>query len=70
MMPPIGAIGLQYWYDEHYHYDGVSEWHIDDLRYGRWCGKELFGNEVEPPFCQGELHPQATKHQSVGREDV
>lgn len=56
----IEDIGIEYWHTSLYHYDGVSEWLRNDRRFGRWCGKELFGNEVEPPFCQGELHPQHT----------
>lgn len=50
--------GVQYGYWSNFHYDGVSEWHCVHGRFGRWCGRKLEGNEVEPPFCKGEIHPQ------------
>jgi len=50
--------GLEYWYDHPFRYDGVSEWCCPHGRVGRWCGQELHGNEVEPRFCKGEIHPQ------------
>jgi hypothetical protein len=51
-------VGVEYWYDSPYRYDGVSEWQCEHGRFGRWCGQELIGNEVEPRFCKGEIHPQ------------
>lgn len=65
---PIETIGVEYWYDSLYRYDGVSEWMRDGRRFGRWCEKELFGNEVEPPHCLGELHPQATMANDYRKE--
>lgn len=51
---------VEYDYTSLFRYDGVSEVHCRHGRFGRWCGLELFGNEVEPPFCKGQLHPQQT----------
>lgn len=43
-------IGVQYAWDHPEHYDGVSEWMCIacELRIGRWSGRELGQNEVEP----------------------
>jgi uncharacterized membrane protein YgcG len=54
-------IGVQYGYGgAPYHYDGISEFQCSkcDRREGRWCGKELVGDEVEPPYCKGTEHPE------------
>lgn len=50
---------VEYWYGSRYRYDGVSEHQCLKCgkRWGRWCGKELKSNEVEPPYCKGEEHP-------------
>lgn len=53
-----GVVGVEYWHNSSYRYDGVSEWRCEHGRFGRWCGIELFGNEVEPPWCEGGVHPQ------------
>lgn len=62
-------IGFQYFFDSKFHYDGVSEWLCptdvkDDYtkshyREGRFCGKELKDNEMEPKDCLCEFgHPR------------
>ena len=45
-------IGVEYSYTEPHHYDGVSEWKCDRCgsRTGRWSGKQLTGDETEPPY--------------------
>ena len=56
------TIMVEYGLMDKHHYDGVSE--IDCLdkkcgyREGRFCGKELGANEVEPRFHAGEKHPK------------
>lgn len=43
-------IGVEYSYDSSEHYDGVSEWRClyCGRREGRWSGKVLTGDEIEP----------------------
>ena len=51
---------VEYSYGSPHRYDGVSEYACEnnDYRIGRWCGKELSHQEVEPRFCEGtEPHP-------------
>lgn len=45
-------IGIEYAYGSEYRYDGVSEWYCDKCKYreGRWTGKELKGDDLEPPY--------------------
>jgi hypothetical protein len=67
--PVCGApiAGLEYGYDNPEHYDGVSEWictkGADDgswhFRLGRWTGRLLKKNELEPPY--GESHGKVIK---------
>jgi hypothetical protein len=56
------VFGVQYGRtgDTPYHYDGISEYHCTtcEKRIGRWCGKKLAEDEVEPPFCEGGDHPR------------
>lgn len=48
-------IGIEYAYGSPCHYDGVSEWLCPDCRtrVGRWTGRVLTGDMVEPPFGRG-----------------
>lgn len=45
-------IGVEYAYGHPERYDGVSEWRCGcpgcGYREGRWSGRELIGDEVEP----------------------
>ena len=60
-----GRLGVEYWWGSAWHYDGVSEWRCSHGRFGRWCGKQLIENEVEPPFCKGEVHPQVARQEEA-----
>lgn len=46
------VVGVQYTHDSPQHYDGVSEWLCPacDARWGRWSGRRLRANELEPRF--------------------
>lgn len=46
------VIGVEYGYDSPERYDGVSEWRCPDCgrREGRWSGKVLQDDELEPRF--------------------
>ena len=59
-------ISVEYGYFSKYHHDGISEYNCSNtladkptctFRQGRFCGKQLAPNEIEPPFCKGESHP-------------
>lgn len=53
-------IGGEYWYGSPARYDGVSEWWCSPaakgcgLRIGRWTGKVLKDEELEPRLGEGE----------------
>lgn len=52
-------LAVEYGPMQKYRYDGVSEWWCQDCgtRYGRFCGEQLTGHEVEPVYCKGGPHP-------------
>ena len=45
-------IGVEYAYNDPYHYDGVSEWFCekDNIRIGRWSKKHLGDGDFERPY--------------------
>lgn len=44
-------VGVEYSYDDPYHYDGISEYECTKChaRYGRWHEQELKDNERDTP---------------------
>lgn len=52
--------GVEYDGMSKFHYDGISEWACPQghVRIGRWCQKELHGDELEPVDCKGVGHPR------------
>ena len=52
---PAGyEVWVEYQRFDHDHYDGVSEFMCTNCnrRWGRWTGKELFGEEREPRYVR------------------
>lgn len=53
----------EYVFGSPYHYDGVSEYRCTNencsYRIGRWCKEPLESQEIEPRFCNGDVHPKA-----------
>jgi hypothetical protein len=48
--------GVEYAYGHPERYDGISEWEckVCGLRLGRWTGRRLAGNQIEPRFGRGD----------------
>ena len=56
-------IGMEY-ADGDYRYDGISEYDCQDCgsRFGRWSGKELIGDDREPPYGEMKYVTKEAKH--------
>lgn len=60
-------IMVEYWYDNPYRYDGISEIECRTCkkRYGRWTGKVLKKGEYEPPYGDMKYITKKSKHYNL-----
>lgn len=60
---------VEYWFDNPYRYDGVSETQCLSkkcgARFGRWSGKELKEGEFEPPFGEKRYVTKESRHYNL-----
>jgi hypothetical protein len=61
------VVYVEYGYDDPYRYDGISEYKCLGCmrRWGRWTGKELKGEEQEPPYGDPKYITKENRHYNL-----